>query len=181
MPTLDPTPFLDALFAALERDGIDVAGLHLDHLCYRVASLSRYAELKATLASRGVLLAESEIGGRPIATFRLHRPLTYAGRSITVLELPAPKAGSPYPEGFEHAEFVVPMEPRSFAALHPELAWDLSGARKPVNADVRLNYGGVSVKFHQRALAEVIAEEQRDQAVKRAGSTSGSNGSPSKR
>ena len=155
----DPNSFLERLFAALRADGIDVPTFALDHLCYRVETLERYAELKGKLLEEGFLLGEHVIGGRPIATVRLHVPFTFQNRSIAVIELPAPKAGSPYPEGYEHVEFVVDMEPTEFAARYPTLDWDLSGAHKTVNADVRRNYDGCSVKFHRLALAEVIALE----------------------
>lgn len=156
---LDPSAFLRRLFAALQADGVDVSAFELDHLCYRVESLERYAALKDTLSEQAVLLGEHPIGGRPIASYRMHRPFRYEARAIHVLELPAPKAGSPYPEGFEHAEFVVHEAPETFADRYPQLAWDHSAAHKARNADVRLNYAGFSVKFHQRSLAEVIAEE----------------------
>ncbi|MFT3884408.1 MAG: VOC family protein [Flavobacteriales bacterium] len=155
--TLDPRAFLDRLFAALTADGVDVNGSELDHLCYRVASAERYDALKKDLADRGGLLSETLIGGRPIASFLLHRPMRYHDRLIAVIELPAPKPGSPYPEGFEHAEFVVGEDPRMFARRYPQLTWDLSDADKPINAVVRLRYEGFSVRFHRHALAHVIA------------------------
>lgn len=161
MASLDPTDLLHRLFAALRSDGIDVSGFELDHVCYRVAAMGRYETMRTMLAGSGTLLGEHQIGGRPIATFRLNEPFRFDGRSIAVIELPAPKPGSDYLEGFEHAEFVVPEDPLSFAQRFPLLKWDLDGASKQTNADVRLNYDGFSVKFHQRSLAEVIADEER--------------------
>lgn len=160
----DPSPFLQRLFDALQRDGIATTGLVLDHVCYRVETLARYQEWKDHLSKNGRLLGEHTIGGRPIATFCLHVPIRSNGRRIAVLELPAPKTGSYYPEGWEHAEFVVNEDPRSFAARYPALPWDLSGADKAYNADVRLGYGAFSVKFHERALDVVIAEERQPSA-----------------
>jgi len=164
----DPTPFLQQLFAALQADGLKVHGMELDHLCYRVATAERYAALKSLLAQHGSLLVESMVGGRPIATYRLHRPFTYLDRLIAVVELASPKAGSTYPEGYEHVEFVVPgcrsaAELLAFTQRHPALPWDLGDLHKSTNPDVRLRYPGFSVKFHGRSLAEVIAEELRDQ------------------
>ena len=156
----DPSRFLEQLFKALSDDGIDVSVFELDHLCYRVETMERYAELQGRLLEEGSLLGEHEIGGRPIATVRLHVPFTFQNRTVAVIELPAPKPGSPYPEGFEHAEFVVNMEPMEFAAHYPALDWDHSGAHKTVNADVRRSYDGCSVKFHRLGLAEVIALEK---------------------
>lgn len=144
---------------ALERDGIDTKGMVLDHLCYRVENLTRYAAIKELLSKNGRLIGEHLIGGRPIATFKLHAPYRYSDRRVDVVELPAPKPGSPYTEGWEHAEFVVVEEPLAFAARHPSLNWDVSGTGKETNADVRLVHDGFSVKFHRRSLEEVIALE----------------------
>ena len=122
--------------------------------------MGRYEVLRTMLAQHGTLLGERMIGGRPIATFRLYEPFLFEERRIAVLELPSPKPGSNYAEGFEHAEFVVDEEPLAFSKLYPLLDWDLTGASEAINADVRLNYDGFSVKFHERRLEEVIAAEK---------------------
>lgn len=157
----DPQPFLYRLFEALQQLAINVDHLELDHLCYRVESEERYAEMNRSLVAQGELLAETRIGGRPIATYRLHTPVVFGPHRIDVVELPAPKAQRPYPEGWEHAEFVVPEDLLAFTQRHPHAAWDLRDLHKPTNADVRLHFDGFSVKFHRQALDAVIAEEQR--------------------
>lgn len=162
-PLPDPTAFLQHLFAALHADGFDVEGMELDHLCYRVATVERYATFKDLFAQHGTLLAESLIAGRPIATYRLHQGFRFRERIIDVVELPSPKPGSTYPEGYEHAEFVVEEDLLIFTQRYPTLAWDLDDLDKPTNADVRLRYPGFSVKFHRQRLSDVIAAEQRNQ------------------
>ena len=157
----DPHPFLHILFQALEHLGIAVDDLQLDHLCYRVESDTRYTELNRILTTQGTLLAETPIGGRPIATYRLHAPFVFGKRHIALVELPAPKSQRPYPEGWEHGEFVVSEDLLAFTQRYPQAAWDLSDLYKPTNADVRLTFDGFSVKFHRQALDHVIAEEQR--------------------
>jgi predicted metalloenzyme YecM len=156
----DPTAFLDRLFAELAAVGIDVARFPLDHVCYRVASSERYAELKPRLATAGELLHEAMIGGRPIATYKLHEPIVYAGRRIDLVELPAPKPGRTYDEGYEHAEFVITESFVAFMARYPHVAFDTDGAHKPVNAELRVPLGALSVKFHHQSLEDVIARER---------------------
>ena len=158
----DPTPFLRNLFAELASRSVDVSRFELDHLCYRVETVDRYAELKEQFNEQGMLLVESMIGGRSIACYRLRVPFQFDRRSIDVLELPAPKPGSPYPEGFEHAEFVVNEDLLAFTQRHPQLDWDLSALPRPINADVRLRFVGYCVKFHRRSLADVIELERAD-------------------
>ncbi len=159
-PLPQPGTFLEQLFAALDQLGVEVSGMPLDHLCYRVATQERYVQLRNALRADGELLAETTIGGRPIATFRLQVPIVHGHRAIHLVELPAPKPGSPYPEGWEHAEFVVEEDLLVFTQRHPQVSWDLTDLDKPLNADVRLRLGDISVKFHRLALDEVIRREQ---------------------
>ena len=156
---LDPAPFLRKLFSVLDENGVDVLRSPLDHLCYRVENDERYQALRNALDREGILLGENQIGGRPIATYRLNKPFLFDGRSIDVLELPAPKPGSPYQEGYEHAEFVVDEDLLAFIQRYPKLAWDISAIGKTINADVRLRFEGYSVKLPRRALAAELAAD----------------------
>ena len=118
---------------------MDVSGYEADHVCWRTETWDEYETLVTALKeqqapyldnaststdsknNRCELLIESNIGGRPIATFSLYEgisvvPLregtdggTKNNRSIRVIEIPAPKEGSFYQRGLEHVEFVVPM------------------------------------------------------------------------
>lgn len=155
----DPDPFLIELFNALKERKLDVSAFELDHICYRVETNDRYTEMKLMFQEHGRLLAESVVGGRAIATYRLNDPILFGGRRICAVELPSPKKGSPYTEGYEHAEFVVDEELLHFTERYPKLNWDLSGSRKKVNADVRLSLGTISVKFHCASLEMVIHRE----------------------
>ncbi len=152
----DPTAFLERLFAALKEKNIDASNYELDHLCYRVESRERYESLKAQLSGLGELLSEKEIGGRPIAAFKLKEPIHYRGRRIWCVELPAPKAGSPYPEGYEHAEFVIRQCFPDFIGQHPAADFDTKALTKRVNPEVRLQFEGFSAKFHRQSLEYVI-------------------------
>lgn len=149
-------PFLEKLFHQLAKDGIAVSDYEMDHICYRVASESRYEALKQQLLGMSSLLGETMIGGRPIATFRLAAPIRFRDREVWVLELPAPKPGSPYPEGYEHVEFVIDGSFEDFMGRYPQLTFQTKAMQKPVNADIQLEYDGFGVKFHRQSLEYVI-------------------------
>ncbi len=153
----NPTPFLQQIFGFLQADGIEVSRYELDHICYRVATQQRYEELKKQLLVLGELLTEKPISGRPIATFKLEQPILFNQRKIELLELPAPKPNRFYAEGYEHVEFVIDMDLPTFAEKYPNITFDKKGMGKEVNPDLRLNYGELSVKFHEHNLAYVIA------------------------
>lgn len=149
-------PFLDALFLRLAQTEIPFQAMELDHICYRVETQARYAHLHRYLASKGELLSEKNINGRPICTFKLHQAIQYQDRLIDLVELPSPKEGSPYQEGFEHVELVCGQHPRYLVAQYPHLSFDIKGMQKAVNADVRLQFPEGSVKFHAFSLEYVI-------------------------
>ncbi len=163
----DHHPFLDELFRRLTDNSGALDHLFIDHICYRVETDARYRELREYLLQQGnTLLVESIIGGRSIATFKLSTPLPYGNRRIPLLELPAPKPGSFYPEGYEHVEFVTDRPLVAFCDQLPALLavpaanYDRKGLSKARNADLRVKLGdGYNVKFHEQSLEAVIMEE----------------------
>jgi predicted metalloenzyme YecM len=94
-------------------------------------------------------------------------PFRFHQREIWLVELPEPKPGSPYPEGYEHAEFVTdrPLAQfESWLTAHLGITahdLDRKGLTKSLNADLRLRLpDGLSVKFHELPLDRVIEIEQ---------------------
>ena len=151
-----PNTFLDNLFQYLSKKKITVSNYELDHICYRVATEERYQTLKKALSNLGELLTESQIAGRAIASIKLNEPLMYKNRKIEVIELPAPKKGSFYKEGFEHVEFVIDVPFVDFMAAHPHLNFVTKDLKKSVNPGITLKETDFSVKFHHHTLEYVI-------------------------
>ncbi len=152
----NPTPFLDHIFQYLSIKKVNVANYKLDHICYRVETEERYEQLKKELSNLGKLLTESKIGGRAITSIKLDQPIIYKNRKIEVIELPAPKKGSFYKEGFEHVEFVIDVPFDSFMATHVHLDFITKDLKKSVNQGVTLKETDFSVKFHHHTLEYVI-------------------------
>ncbi len=155
----DPAPMLRQIFEGLEAMGVDVSTYELDHVCYRVANRGTYEEKKEVLRDFGECLTESLINGRPIATFKLHKPLEYGGKKIALIELPAPKEGTSHLEGFQHAEFVIDLSFDDFIRAHPKVVFDLRGAFKKINPEIKISLGAIEVKFHHKSLEEIIRLE----------------------
>ena len=153
-----PLLFLENLFVEIEHKvpGFTAGTFPIDHICYRVETEARYAELKAALAKEHSLLAETEVGGRPIATFRLSQPFVFREENIPLLELPMPKTGKFYAEGYEHIEMVIDVDFRTFMRRFPTLEFDTKAINKQVNPEVRVRFASGTVKFHHQSLAEVI-------------------------
>ena len=151
-----PDSFLQTIFQNLQQINLDVSNYELDHICYRVETEKDYQEKKIQLSDLGELLVESLIGGRPISTFKLNDPIEYLEREIYLVELPAPKSGSKYQEGFEHVEFVIDKSLEEFKAQYQAIDFDEKGFQKEINADLRIGFGKSSVKFHEHNLEYVI-------------------------
>lgn len=161
---------------------LDVSKLQADHVCWRTETDSEYTNLvKALLADpkHFTLLIESEIGGRPIATFKLVESISCDHHQIGVVEIPSPKVGSPYPKGLEHVEFVIGDGTTSspwnndthqrvlneFRNRYPNVAWNTKAMAKEVNPDISVplktaTHGVCSAKFHLVPLDDVIAAEK---------------------
>lgn len=158
----DYEPFVENINRGLKQVGINRDELSMmDHICYRVETNGRYFEMLSEIAKRALLLGESEINGRLIATFELYDPLETGGWVIPYLELPQPKPGSPYPEGLEHAELIPVRSLDAFRARHDDLVFDESGMDKKINPELGLKAAGMSVKFHEQSLGAVVRLEQR--------------------
>lgn len=158
----DYEPFVENINEGLKRVGIARDELAMmDHLCYRVETLERYDEMKRKLGERAVLLGETEISGRLIATYECNIPLEVDGWRIPCIELPQPKEGSPYPEGLEHAELVTISGLNLFEAQHPDLPFNYAGMSKSINPELGLKHEGISVKFHEQPLGAVVRIENR--------------------
>ncbi len=157
----DHRQFIETIDAGLGRLGIATSELSMmDHVCYRVETLERYQEMLVKAASVGTLLGESEINGRPIATFEFDEYLEAAGWTVPYLELPAPKEGSPYTEGLEYAELVVVGSLERFLERHKELPFTYGGIGKSINPEAVLKTEGISVKFHEQQLGAVVRIEK---------------------
>ena len=155
-------PFLIRLFHLIDEAGVDVSKFEMDHVCYRVATMERYHELCHAWSryTKNHEFHESLVNGRPIAVFVLASPPTICGRVIPVVELPAPKDGVVYEDGWEHAEFVLDEPFQHFMSRYEELPFDRKSLGKELNPELGLKLGlGLQVKFHHQSLAEIIKIE----------------------
>jgi predicted metalloenzyme YecM len=152
--------FIRTLTEGLKERGIARDELSMmDHICYRVETQERYQELLVSLVHDARLLGENEVGGRTIATFEFNDYLQVDSWTVPYLELPAPKEGSPYTEGLEHAELVVIGSLERFIQRHGDLSLSLKGMSKKINPEASLKDGAFSVKFHEQQLGAVVRIE----------------------
>jgi len=152
--------FLEALGGRLKQEAIAVEpNWDVDHLCYRVSTLQNYESLKKEFSNFSELLIESDVNGRPIATFKLHKPILFDEWRIDLIELPAPKAGKKTIEGFEHIEVVADISFNEFKKRFSHLKLDESGLKKKFNKELEISLGERNIKFHSLSLESVVRLE----------------------
>ncbi len=162
-----PDDMLQTIFSRMAELGLPT-DLTCDHICYRVETLDQYEKLKEQLATVGTKISEVPIAGRPISIFKLNRPYMYHNRQIRYVELPAPKEGSPYPEGWEHAEFVVGLSVptdtiaslNNFMAQYPSVQFKQPKTQRAVNPEATVKISDrYNAKFHPQDIETVIELE----------------------
>lgn len=151
--------FLNSLLNEMTTLGLPSEALKSDHLCFRVETEEQYKEYKYFLNQEALLLTESTVNGRPIATFSLPEPFKVGSQTVSVVELPSPKKGTDYKIGFEHAEFVINESFEFFSRQHPNLEFTRSG-NKNFNPELCLKTKVGTAKFHHLALERIIEIEQ---------------------
>ena len=151
--------FLDKIYSEIRETSLVILPGQIDHLCYRTHSDDHYLEAKSFFKTQGRLLVEGDIGGRPIATYKLDQPIVHLDQSIPVIEIPSPKKGSYYEAGFEHFEVVIQETFDQFLSHHPLLEFNKKALSKTHNPDIKLQLSSGAIKFHLQTLEKVIKEE----------------------
>jgi predicted metalloenzyme YecM len=152
--------FFDQLNTLIETNKIQLKDhWNIDHACYRSSSFEDYRKLKEEFEKIGNLLVESEVNGRPIATYKLHEPLNFRKQKIEIIELPAPKKAKLTKRGFEHIEIVIDEKFNSIQSAYKNLKFDKGGLKKNFNQELEIVFGDVNIKFHHISLESVIRLE----------------------
>lgn len=158
----DYQSFLDDIIGRIKNEGFNMADFsQMDHMCYRTTSEQNYQDKKSKLMAVATLLTETEVNGRMICTFRLHKPVVHAGWRVDALELPAPKQGKECAEGLEHVELVLYDDMPTFLAKYEGKPFELQSADRGINPEIGLKLGEYKVKFHLLSLTTVCYLENK--------------------
>ena len=160
----------------VEKVPIDLTKYELDHICYRCSTKESYIDILKALAKYGDTLVEGMIGNRPISIIKLFEPIKcQEGFTISCIEIPAPKQGSPYAEGLEHAEFVIGTDIddahdntllKKMIEQYSSIKFDTRAIDKEINADIALQVDDTtSIKFHVSPIYKVVEIEKKNNLV----------------
>ena len=152
--------FLNKLFQKIEEHRIDLKNWEIDHLCYRTSTHEKYLSTKELFQNLGQLLTESDVNGRPIATYKLEKPIIFDKWIIDLVEVPAPKQGKTVRDGFEHIEIVVDETFESILKQYPHLNFNQKGLTKSLNPELEIEFDDTAIKFHHKSLEHIINIEK---------------------
>ncbi|WP_075182027.1 VOC family protein [Pantoea sp. 1.19] len=172
--SVDFSRFHRALEAFAADLGLKLSELEIDHVAVRCHQNTTAERWKRGLGRIADCLSENEINGRPICLFRLHQPLTLAGQSVAVVELPWPGQTLYRHEGWEHIEVVLRGDPQTLnqramallsdsGLLQPRIAIKCSSPRgekeRLPNPTLAVTNGEITIKFHPWSITEIVASE----------------------
>lgn len=153
--------FLDSFFEEIEKTGIDISGLSLDHIAYQASSSEDYEKLLSDFSNLGKLISEEIIGERRVAVFQLKEAIKYKNYSIPALELIEPKVGQQCESALQHAEFVVSEPFQSYIEKYPTVKWDTSSMNRDEFSHLKLNFdNGITLKFLLKPILELVGKKK---------------------
>lgn len=152
--------FFSDVLARLAGLSIEVKGMPISHVCYRVATDKEYEKIREQIKAFCRAYTENDFNGRPVSMLLLKTPLVLLpGYSTSLIELPAPKPSRPYPTGLEHVGFVVS---KKFSEFQERYRGVITGQKDwgPYCQPLYVTFGnGATAKFYERSLEEVVKLE----------------------
>jgi predicted metalloenzyme YecM len=173
--------FSEKLNAVLEEfcilDGC--RDLKIDHICVRLKLSSDVDKLKSEIVETGQVISSVNVNGREITLIQLQAPLFIGEWKTFGVELPYPKSGHAYEDGWEHVEFVLDGAKntmngvrRAFSQRFPNLTVDKLRSNYEYSEDVPHTDGdqmqnptlgfkvnGIGLKFHAKPIQVIVGYE----------------------
>lgn len=151
-----------AFFADLNRRakaiGIDMHGLPMSHLLYRVIEKSEYEKLCDQLKVFCKEFVETQFNGRAVSVLVLEKPLMLEdGFTVSVIELPAPRAVHMYPSGLESIGVVLGKELFDFITRHKHVLTGIKDHGQYCQPAFLTFNNEKTIKFYDHSLTEIVA------------------------
>ena len=156
----DYTKFLDTFFEEINKAGIDISGLTLDHIAHQASSSEDYDKVREEFSKLGAMVSEEVVGGRRVCVFDLHSPLKYKDYTIQALELVEPKPDQVFESAFQHAELIYEGSFEGLIQKYPNIDWDKTSMNRDEFAHLKLNFdNGLTLKFLHAPILEQFASK----------------------
>lgn len=114
--------FFSDLLHRMKKSGIDINGMPLSHLLYRTETIPEYEKLRDRLKNYCSEFVETQFNGRAVSILILEKPLLLEdGFTVSMIELPAPRAVHMYPSGLESIGVIVGKQLPYFINQHGDV------------------------------------------------------------
>ena len=111
----DYQSFFSDLLQRMKEIGIDMSGMPMSHLLYRVETTEEYVNLLDNIKPLCSEFVETQFNGRAVSILGLRDTLSLEdGFQCSVIELPAPRAVHMYPSGLESIGIIVGKKLQEF-------------------------------------------------------------------
>ncbi|MDP4001063.1 MAG: VOC family protein [bacterium] len=94
--------------------------LFVDHLCVRLKDINNILLLKKELGTKSKIISSAIVNEREIIIYKLDTPVRLQNWFVPCIELPYPKPGHSYPDGWEHIEIVFPSSAKTIEGLRTD-------------------------------------------------------------
>ncbi|MBM7073981.1 VOC family protein [Shewanella sp. 202IG2-18] len=173
--------FVSKINNFMDELGIEKDEFECDHAAIRVNTQKHADQLRAFFETKGKVISENFINGRPILIIELNEPLMLNGTQVPYVELPYPSEKA-YPfEGWEHIELVVPGKASTVESLIESSIASIPKIEKAINGQlteiklkqsspkgekerlpnptIALKKADICVKLHSHSIKAIIESE----------------------
>jgi predicted metalloenzyme YecM len=174
--------FQEKAESLLSQYDIDVTDKEIDHLCMRFDKKEIVDELvnHLVLEKGAYIISKKKIAGRDIFILKLAEPIKFLGHDVYFLELPYPKVGHAFANGWEHFEVVLESDASTpdemleiFHSNFPHVnlselldqkvitigAPIVDEGKQAPNPDVTIRGDGLVIKFHPASIEKIVEAE----------------------
>lgn len=100
--------FFSDLLQRMKKCGINITNMPISHFLYRTTTIPEYEELRNKLKKLCCEFVETQFNDRPVSILILKNPLLLEdGFTVSMIELPAPRAAHIYPSGLESIGVII--------------------------------------------------------------------------
>ena len=156
----DYAAFVADLLDQLEKLEVETKSYHITHLLYRTETAPEYERLRDALRPLCREAVETEFNGRPVSVMTMRHPLELpGGHSVTMIELPAPRAAHTYPSGLESIGVLVGEELPEFKKRYAKAITGVKDHGRDCKPGFITFDNGKTAKFYDTSLREVVILE----------------------
>lgn len=153
----DYQAFFSDLLHRLKKIGINMSGMTMSHLLYRVRTLYEYESLRDQLKVLCSEFVETQFNDRAVSILILADPLLLEeGFTVSMIELPAPRLVHMYPSGLESIGVVVGESLSEFIAQHQSILTGVKDHGEHCQPAFVTFDNDKTAKFYDISLREIV-------------------------